>query len=112
MWLNVLLICATPFVVGAVILWIAERRQTAWGNDPLAFLRHAGFAPPVQTWIGHELRCQYSKDDVDVITTWDGAPTVRVEIRAGTRHTKLGDLSLDELAALLRGHPELLEGDV
>ena len=35
MWLNVLLVCATPFVVGAVILWIAERRRSAWGNDPL-----------------------------------------------------------------------------
>lgn len=111
----VLVLCFAPFVLGALVLWLIERKKRSTrplSADALGFLvRDLGFSGPVVQWQSRELHETYSRDAVVVDAFWDGAPTPVVGIHVGAKSAVIWHLELPAVAGLLQAHPEILDGD-
>lgn len=71
-----------------------------------------GFSLPVGGHVGHDVAHRYRRGDVTVGVTWDGAPHYLISIEiAGELKRWLQDVPLDEAAAVIKAHPEILSGD-
>jgi hypothetical protein len=110
-YLPIILLCAAPFVLAAVVLVLVERMRPGRDDPLFVHLTSLGFTLAAERWMGHERQRQYVNGNVEVRTLWDGAPTEVVDIVVGVRTTQIWNLEIDAVARLLQEHPEILRGD-
>ena len=106
------LVIVAPFVVAAAGLLLWERRKTSRPHrvELERFLEGLGFKPQETYFAGREIHHPFRRggDEVDCFS--DGGST-DVAFRIQGRLTIVSHLSEPTIVALIRNHPEILQGE-
>lgn len=71
-----------------------------------------GFDAPVSKWVSRDHVTTYTRGDVEVSATWDGAPWPIGRVRVGGNEITTWHLSAAAIGQLIRDHGEILLGDL
>ena len=106
------LVIVAPFVVGAVGLWIWERRKVSRRDsfELEELLEELGFRPQETHFAGREIHHPFRRDSDEVDCFSDGGST-DVAFRVKGKSMIVSYVSNAAIAALSRNHPEILNGE-